>query len=86
LLGAAIGETNPQYDEAVRRSELLKIAVHCPHFRRTVLATRNAATDRLVACDESDACRDPTAAAGADDGQHARPFPRGCPVFPTLAR
>lgn len=69
----------------MRRSELLKVSVHCPHFRRPVAATRNAAIDRLVACDESEACRDPNA---VPDGAtaHARPFPRGCPVFPQLAR
>jgi hypothetical protein len=69
----------------MRRSELLKVAVHCPHFRRTITATRNAAIDRLVACDESEACREP---APATDGTNsfARPFPRGCPVFPQLAK
>ena len=74
----------------MRRSELLKVTVHCPHFARPVTATRNAVIDRLVACDESDACRDPapppgTAPNGFDVPQ-ARPFPRGCPVFPALAK
>jgi hypothetical protein len=68
----------------VRRSELLKVAVHCPHFRRSVLATRNAAIDRLVACDDSEQCRDPAAPTGVTE--HARTFPQGCPVFPSLAK
>jgi hypothetical protein len=69
----------------MRRSELLKLTVHCPHFNRPVVATRNAAIDRLVACDESERCRDP---APSSDGttSHARPFPHGCPVFPQLAK
>jgi hypothetical protein len=68
----------------MRRSELLKVTVHCPHFARPVAATRNLAIDRLVACEESEACREP---APATDGESpARPFPRGCPVFPNLTR
>jgi len=68
----------------VRRSILLKVAVYCPHFKRPVQATRNEATDRLVACDDSESCRDP---APADElPEHARPYPRGCPVFPSLAK
>jgi hypothetical protein len=68
----------------MRRSILLKIAVYCPHFKRSVEATRNEAIDRLVSCAESESCRDP---APADAGpEHARPFPRGCPVFPSLAK
>jgi hypothetical protein len=68
----------------VRRSVLLKVAVHCPHFARAVNATRNEATDRLVACDESERCRDPAPVHAPPD--HDRPFPHGCPVFPTLAK
>jgi len=68
----------------VRRSILLKVAVYCPHFKRQVEATRNEAIDRLVACSESDHCRDPAPASG--EGEHARPFPHGCPVFPSLAK
>jgi hypothetical protein len=68
----------------VRRSELLKVSVHCPHFKRPVAVSKNVAIDRLVACDESEACRDP--AAPADGNGHARPFPHGCPVFPQLAK
>jgi len=68
----------------VRRSELLKVAVHCPHFNRNVTATRNLVIDRLVACDESESCRDP-APEGAPP-EYRRPFPRGCPVYPSLAR
>jgi hypothetical protein len=62
----------------------LKVAVHCPHFRRTVEAVRNASIDRLVDCHEKDACRDPAPGGGSD--AHARPFPHGCPVFPSLAK
>lgn len=65
----------------MRRSVLLQVAVYCPHFARSVKATRNEATDRLVACEESDACRAP---AAPDRPDAPRPFPRGCPVFPSL--
>jgi hypothetical protein len=68
----------------VRRSVLLKVTVHCPHFKRSVEATRNEAIDRLVACSDSESCRDPAPSAG--EGEHARPYPRGCPVFPSLAK
>jgi hypothetical protein len=71
----------------VRRSILLKVAVYCPHFRRSVEATRNEAIDRLVACSDSESCRDPAPGQAADAGsEHARPYPRGCPVFPSLAK
>ena len=60
------------------------MAVHCPHFGRTVIATRNLAIDRLVACDESHACRDPSPPGGPPE--HLRPFPHGCPVYPQLAK
>jgi hypothetical protein len=68
----------------MRRSVLLSVIVHCPHFGRGVTATRNTAIDRLVACSDSDRCREP----GPPDtpGEHERPFPRGCPVFPSLAK
>lgn len=68
----------------MRRSPLLAVSVHCPHFDRTVQAQRNTAIDRLVACSDADQCRDPHAVAS--DGQHARPYPHGCPVFPSLAK
>jgi hypothetical protein len=68
----------------MRRSALLTVAVFCPHFKRPVEATRNLVIDRLVACAESDACRDPAPASELPD--HQRPFPHGCPVFPHLAR
>jgi hypothetical protein len=68
----------------MRRSPLLTVTVHCPHFQRPVQAQRNAATDRLVACSDAEACRDP--AATAHGGEHARPYPHGCPVFPSLAK
>jgi len=70
----------------MRRSVLLKVAVYCPHFKRSVEATRNEAIDRLVACADSDHCRDPAPAPAPGEGEHARPFPRGCPVFPSLAK
>jgi len=68
----------------MRRSILLKVVVHCPHFNRSVTATRNEAIDRLVACSDSDQCRDP--APAGEHNEHERPFPRGCPVFPSLAK
>jgi hypothetical protein len=69
----------------VRRSPLLTVTVHCPHFNRAVQAQKNAATDRLVACADADACRDPAATAPGP-AEHARPYPHGCPVFPSLAK
>jgi hypothetical protein len=69
----------------MRRSVLLSVIVHCPHFGRSVTATRNEAIDRLVACSDSDKCRDPAPAADGP-GEHERPYPRGCPVFPSLAK
>jgi hypothetical protein len=68
----------------MRRSPLLTVTVHCPHFDRPVQAQRNTAVDRLVACSDAESCRDPnTTASGAE---HARPYPHGCPVFPSLAK
>lgn len=68
----------------MRRSPLLTVTVHCPHFDKPVQAQRNTATDRLVACTDSAACRDPNAATHGNE--HARPYPHGCPVFPSLAK
>ena len=68
----------------MRRSVLLKVVVHCPHFNRSVTATRNEAIDRLVACSDSEQCRDP--APTGERNEHERPYPRGCPVFPSLAK
>lgn len=68
----------------MRRSPLLTVTVHCPHFARPVQAQRNTATDRLVWCRDAAQCRDP--AAPASDGEPARPYPHGCPVFPSLAK
>jgi hypothetical protein len=73
------------YCHPVRRSVLLKVMVFCPHFQRAVQATRNQAIDRLVACDDADGCRD-TAATAASPHEHARVYPHGCPVFPSLAK
>ena len=63
---------------------MLKVVVFCPHFQRSVNATRNLTIDRLVACDESESCRDPEPVAAGSE--HTRPFPHGCPVFPSLAK
>lgn len=68
----------------MRRSVLLKVAVYCPHFQRPVEATRNLAVDRLVSCADSGACRDPHPAEALPE--HQRPYPHGCPVFPSLAK
>jgi hypothetical protein len=72
--------------QVVRRSILLKVAVFCPHFQRRVEATRNEAIDRLVACSDSESCRAPTSTSAAGTPEHDRPYPRGCPVFPSLAK
>jgi hypothetical protein len=50
-----------------------------------VTASRNLAIDRLVACSDSELCRDPAPAKGTP-AEHERPYPRGCPVFPSLAK
>ena len=68
----------------MRRSPLLTVTVHCPHFNRPVRAERNAAIDRLVSCSGAAECRDPT--SSGRDGEHVRPYPHGCPVFPSLAK
>jgi len=68
----------------MRRSILLQVIVHCPHFDRAVTATRNEAIDRLVACSDAHLCRDPSPPTEAQE--HERPYPRGCPVFPSLAK
>jgi hypothetical protein len=71
----------------VRRSILLKVAVYCPHFKRSVEAMRNEAIDRLVSCADSESCRDRAPSDGQSQlPEHARPYPRGCPVFPSLAK
>jgi len=68
----------------MRRSPSLRVTVHCPHFNRPVQAERNLATDRLVWCSDGDQCRDPQPSGRG--GEHARPYPHGCPVFPSLAK
>ncbi len=72
----------------MRRSPLLTVTVHCPHFDRPVEAQKNTAIDRLVACADSERCRDPAApsTAASDAREPARPYPHGCPVFPSLAK
>jgi len=51
---------------------------------RPTPAQLNEAIDRLVACSDSHLCRDP--APPTDALEHERPYPRGCPVFPSLAK
>jgi hypothetical protein len=63
---------------------LLEVVAYCPHFGRPVTASRNLITDRLVACSDSERCRDPAPTGQPPD--HDRPYPRGCPVFPSLAK
>ncbi|MDB4964741.1 MAG: hypothetical protein JWN44_430 [Myxococcales bacterium] len=69
----------------MRRSPLLNVTVHCPHFDRPVQAQRNSAIDRLVSCSDAATCCDPNPPTG-HPGAHARPYPHGCPVFPSLAK
>jgi len=64
----------------MRRLDLVPTTVVCPHLKRPVEARRNLAIDRLVSCKESDACREPATTDGV------RPFPQGCPVFPSLTK
>jgi len=68
----------------VQRSVSLPVLVHCPHHGRTVRATRNATIDRLVSCSEADACRSPGEASSSSEP--AKVFPRGCAVYPSLAK
>ena len=68
----------------VRRAELLKVLVFCPHFQRPVSAARNLTIDRLVSCEEAESCRDP--APEGQGSEHAKVFPCGCPVYPSLAK
>jgi len=68
----------------MQRSVSLRVVVHCPHFGRPVSATRNLAIDKLVACADGELCRDPSAPSAAPG--HTRDYPRGCPVFPSLAK
>jgi hypothetical protein len=64
----------------VQRTVSLPVVVHCSHHGRTVRATRNTAIDRLVSCSEAEACRAKETPA---DGKS---FPRGCAVYPSLAK
>lgn len=68
----------------MQRSKSLPIVVHCAHHGRSVRATRNAVTDRLVSCEEAEKCRKPATADGAQEP--AATFPRGCAVYPSLAK
>jgi hypothetical protein len=81
----------------VLRSQSLRVVVFCPHFQRSVNASRNLAIDRLVSCEESERCRAPAPGGGQGQGhgldqghedghEHARLYPHGCPVFPSLAK
>jgi hypothetical protein len=83
------GRARAWFTQQVRRSELLKVVVFCPYFQRPVAASRNLSIDRLVACDEAEGCRDDAAStttAAARSTDPARPFPHGCPVYPSLAK
>jgi hypothetical protein len=82
---AGAGEVERGLLAFVRRAELLKVLVFCPHYQRPVSAARNLTIDRLVSCDEAASCRDP-APPHAEGSDHARPFPCGCPVYPSLAK
>jgi hypothetical protein len=64
----------------MQRSRSLPVIVHCGHHNRPVRATRNAAIDRLVSCEEADRCRAPTEPGGPEK------FPRGCAVYPSLTK
>lgn len=66
----------------MRRSILLTVAVFCPHLNRTVAAERNEAIGRLVHCDTGETCRQN---AGSPASGPDRPYPAGCPVYPSLA-
>jgi hypothetical protein len=68
----------------MRRSVLLEVIVHCPHLGRPVAATRNAAIDRLVSCSNAAQCR--AAPQPSSPAEPDRPFPRGCAVYPSLAK
>jgi hypothetical protein len=70
----------------VRRLDVVQEVITCPAQNRAVRASRNRAAGRLVDCSEKDACRTSDDAAGDGPYAAARPFPRGCPVFPHLAR
>ena len=64
----------------MRRSILLTVAVHCPHFNRTVAASLNEAIGRLVHCTDGESCRGQPTGRESD----SRPYPTGCPVYPSL--
>lgn len=66
----------------MQRSATLTVLVMCPHHGRNVVAKRNTAIDRLVACEESEGCRAPR---GEGPNAVTLTFPHGCPVFPSLA-
>jgi hypothetical protein len=69
----------------MQRSRSLPVVVHCAHHGRTVRATRNLATDRLASCEEAEKCRQPAKPNG-DTQEAAATFPRGCAVYPSLAK
>ena len=69
-------DRRPQFVQAVVQSEGLSAS----KAERVV----DEAIDRLVACSDAHLCRDP--APQADAQEHERPYPRGCPVFPSLAK
>jgi hypothetical protein len=66
------------YAHRVRRSEHLRITILCPHFARPVVATRNAVNEKLVDCDDKQAC---VTVRGDERGTTVEVYPPACPVF-----
>jgi hypothetical protein len=67
-----------RYARAVRRSEHLRITILCPHFARPVGATRNAMNEKLVDCDDKQAC---VTVHSDERGATIEVRPSSCPVF-----
>jgi hypothetical protein len=67
----------------MRRSALLIVVVHCPHFKRIVAVSLNEAIGRLVYCSDGDSCRKASTPSAGRDADN-RPYPAGCPVYPSL--
>lgn len=59
----------------MQRSPLLQIMIYCPHLAKTVAASLNQVTERLVDCSTKSSCRAADATAN---------YPHACPVFPSL--
>lgn len=67
----------------MRRSEHLRITILCPHFARPVVATRNSMNEKLVDCDEKQAC---VTIESDARGATVEVRPASCPVFRRDAR